>query len=60
MGPKEWAKSTTGAYSPQGSGMDNDLPEVPGVEDSGNMKYKYGEPGSHNIVPVPPTGLKGD
>ena len=59
MGP-EWPKSTTEAYDPQGSGMDNDLPEAPGVENSGNLKYKWSVPGNHSNSSEPPSGMKGD
>ena len=59
QGP-EWPKSTTQSYDPQGSGMDNDLPEAPGVENSGNLKYKHDVPGDHAQAVEAPTGLRGD
>ncbi len=59
MGP-EWAKSTKEAYDPQGSGMDNDLPEAPGIESSGNLEHKWDVPGDHSNSSEPPSGMKGD
>jgi len=56
-------KSTDASYTPQGSGEEHSAEMrklIPGITDSGNLKYKLGEPGSHNIETVAPTGLKGD
>ena len=60
MNGPEWPKSTTQSYDPQGSGMDNDLPEAPGIESSGNLAHKYDVPGDHSNSSEPPSGLKGD
>jgi len=58
QGP-EWAKSTTEAYDPQGSAMDQDI-DAEGIKTSGNLAHKWGPEGDHSVSSEPPSNLKGD
>jgi len=55
----EWAKSTTSAYDPQGSAMDQDI-EAEGIKTSGNLAHEYSVPGDHSNSEKPESGLRGD
>ena len=59
MGPKEGAKSTTEAYDPSGSAMDQDI-DAEGIKTSGNLAHKFSVPGDHSNSSKPPENLKGE